>query len=57
MRLCKKTLNVYSCYEFITFLLLQYQYVPLFCTVFEDGSSLLFVYLTKQINYYLLSLA
>ena len=57
MRLCKKTLNVYSCYEFITFLFLQYPFVPLFYMVFEDGSSLLFIYLTKQINYYLLSLA
>ena len=51
VRLCKKTLNVYSCYEFVTFLFLLYPYVPLFYTVFEDGSSLPFIYLTKQINY------
>ena len=57
MRLFNKTLNVYSCYEFVTFLFLLYRYVPLFYTVVEDGSKLLFICFAKQKNYYLLSIA
>ena len=57
LRLFNKTLNVYSCYEFVTFLFLPYRCVPLFYMVVEDGSKLLFICFTKQKNYYLLSVA
>ena len=54
VRLFNKTLNVYSCYEFVTFLFLPYRCVLLFYMVVEDGSKLLFICFTKQKNYCLL---